>query len=68
MQNCEKAVIRSGLHFCKTMIKEGATLFKSVLNGSFAELNIDDSDDEDEDWHDGEDDKIEDGSGIEDNE
>lgn len=50
------------------MIKEGATLFKSVLDGSFAELNIDDSEDEDEDWHDGEDDEIEDGSGIEDNE
>ena len=50
------------------MIKEGATLFKSLLDGSFAELNIDDSEDEDEDWHDGEDDEIEDGSGIEDNE
>ena len=50
------------------MIKEGAALFKSVLDGSFAELNIDDSEDEDGDWHDDEDDEIEDGNDIEDNE
>jgi hypothetical protein len=62
----EHAVIMSGLHFCKKMIKQGATLFRSVLNGSFAELNIDVSEDEDRDWH--EDDEIEDGSEEEDNE
>ena len=45
----ENAVIKSGIFFCKTMIKKGATLFKSVLDGSFANLDIDDSEDEDGD-------------------
>jgi hypothetical protein len=44
----EKAAVKSGIFFCKSMIKEGVALFKSVLDGSFADLDIDDNEDDDQ--------------------
>ena len=44
----KKAVLTSGIFFCKSMIKESIDVFKEVVNGSVDNLELSDSEDENE--------------------
>lgn len=55
----ETALLKSGIFFCKRMIKEAVNLFKRVVEGKIDELELFDSENEDEDEDEDEDEERE---------